>query len=65
MPRTLSMLCSYKTERRMIKNYLNSDNYLDIWDKSRVLLLRFGYDKDRPANMTNLTLFYPCMRGIV
>lgn len=61
VPRVVSMLCSYEAERKMINNYSRQENYRDIWSKSRVQLLRFGFEEDRPANMTNFTLLYPCL----
>lgn len=61
VPRACSMLCSYEAERLMVKSYNQNAKYGDL-SSNRSQLLTFSMrETNKPANMSNFCLLYPCI----
>lgn len=60
VPQTIAALCSYETEREVIKQSNNRINYSELYTSEKPLL-KFATDENsHPNNMTTLSLLYPC-----
>lgn len=62
VPKVISMLISYETERRMVEGNPETGRtygYSDYSDRAR--LLEFRMNEGRREQMTHMTLLYPCV----